>query len=561
MLKLVVTNILVAGAYILAAKLGFFLAFLNTQVSPIWPPEGVGFVALALFGWTSIPGVFAGAFLANLINNPHLPTAFIIAIGNTASSCINLYILLRLTGTNYPLSNTRSLLHFFVFATIPGAVVSASLGVGSLFLFDFVPANAFWNVFFTWFAGEMQGFIIVAPFLYNIIKISRFKSFSLWKWMEGLVAMLIIGFIAWHVFSIPDPLIFLPIPIMVYLSVRFRDLGAVFGSVILSTIAVYHAIQGIGPFAEMSHRINSLNNTLIFLDIFIFSNIIMAYFLVVLLNERDERNEALMTIQIDANLDLEKKVHERTKIIEEQNQEFQYQIRMARSIQTSLLPESIPTLKNIKIGYKYFPMMDVGGDFLDIKYFPETQRLSLFICDVSGHGIAAALVATMMKMNLSRWYDNPKDLVWASNSMHEVVAKKLEKHFITATFANIDLKENELEIAIAGHNPLLIVHSNGTYTEINPKGTIIFSYFPPKCEVATYSMKKGDQIVFYTDGITEARNGKGEFYELDRLAKDVHSVRKKDPMKGCEEIVRKVIDFSGGEGLVQDDLTILITQV
>lgn len=559
--KIILLNILVAALYVLAAKLGFFLAFLNTQVSPIWPPEGVGFVALALLGRSAIPGVFAGAFIANISNNPHLASAFFIAIGNTASTGLNLLILLRLAKTSYPLSSLKSLMVFFLFATIPGSLLSASIGVGSLYIFDFVPQESFWNVYFTWFAGEMQGFIIVAPFLYNLVKIRRFKNFSFGLWVEGLVAISIIGFVAWVVFSSPDPLIFLPIPVIVYLCVRLRDLGAVSGTVIISVIAVYFAIQGVGPFAEMSHRMNSMNNTLIFLDIFIFANSIMAYFLVVLLNERDSRNVALMNIQRETNQELEKRVNERTKIIQEQNEEFQYQVRMARSIQTSLLPEEIPDLKNVKIGYQYFPMMDVGGDFLDVQHFPEWNRLSLFICDVSGHGIASSLVATMIKMNLSKWYENPTDLVSASNSMHEVVAKKLEKHFITAIFANIDLTNRKLEFSCAGHNPVLIVHADGSNSELNSEGKMLFSYFPPMCNVKTYDIQKGDQIVFYTDGITEARNADNQFYQLEMLVRDIHSMRKKDPFKASQEIVQKVIDFSGGEGLVQDDLTILLVRL
>ena len=103
----------------------------------------------------------------------------------------------------------------------------------------------------------------------------------------------------------------------------------------------------------------------------------MSYCLVVLLNERDEKNNSLISSQIDNNLELEKKVKERTKIIEDQNQEFQYQIKMARSIQTYLLPDAIPEINDFKIGYQYFPMMDVGGDFLDIQYFKENGVLNL----------------------------------------------------------------------------------------------------------------------------------------------------------------------------------------
>jgi len=560
MVHKVLINLFIALCYFLAAQLGFFLAFLNTQVSPIWPPEGVGFAAIALLGPKAIPGVVLGAFVANLVNNPNIPTASLIALGNTGSTLINLWILKKLTDAVDPLASMKSLLVFLFFGTLPGASFSAFVGVGSLMIFGFVPGEAFWNVFFTWLAGEMQGFIIVAPFLLSILNKDNYKVFSIGKTIEFFLSILIISQVAWYVFSVSDPLMFIPIPFMVFLAVRYRNIGTVLGGFIFSTIAVYHAIHGVGPFAEVTNRIKSLNNTLIFLDIYLFSKITMSYCLVVLLNERDEKNNSLISSQIDNNLELEKKVKERTKIIEDQNQEFQYQIKMARSIQTYLLPDAIPEINDFKIGYQYFPMMDVGGDFLDIQYFKENGVLNLFICDVSGHGVAAAFVATMMKMGLSSWYDFPTDVVKASNMIHQTVAKKVDRHFITATFSSIDLKSKVIRFAVAGHMPLLIVHKDGSRTEINPTGTVIFPYFPPNCELGVYNIQQGDQIVLYTDGITEARNSKEEFFEIDRLTKAIHKYRNLEPSNACQQIVDDVIEYSGGELLVQDDLTILLVR-
>jgi integral membrane sensor domain MASE1 len=171
----------------------------------------------------------------------------------------------------------------------------------------------------------MQGFIIVAPFLLSILNKDNYKVFSIGKTIEFFLSILIISQVAWYVFSVSDPLMFIPIPFMVFLAVRYRNIGTVLGGFIFSTIAVYHAIHGVVPFADVTNRIKSLNNTLIFLDIYLFSKITMSYCLVVLLNERDEKNNSLISSQIDNNLELEKKVKERTKIIEDQNQEFQYQ--------------------------------------------------------------------------------------------------------------------------------------------------------------------------------------------------------------------------------------------
>ncbi|HON80359.1 MAG TPA: GAF domain-containing protein, partial [Spirochaetota bacterium] len=100
---------------------------------------------------------------------------------------------------------------------------------------------------------------------------------------------------------------------------------------------------------------------------------------------------------------LEALVKERTEIIEEQKHELEHQIDLAGKIQTALLPRHIPEIEQMTIAFRYKPMMGIGGDFLDIKYSEPDNSIGFFICDVSGHGVAAALVASMVKMSLSTW--------------------------------------------------------------------------------------------------------------------------------------------------------------
>jgi serine phosphatase RsbU (regulator of sigma subunit)/integral membrane sensor domain MASE1 len=560
MVKDIVLNLIITIAYILAAKLGFFLAFLNTQVSPIWPPEGVGFFAIALMGRKIVPGVFLGAFLANFLNNPHIPTAFIIGIGNTASSFLNIWIMRKFTEHADPFLGIRSLAVFVFFGTIPGSLISASLGVGSLFVFEFVSKEVFWNVFFTWFAGEMQGFIIVGPFLLTVFKQKNYAVLKGPKSIEFAVLILMTILLSWKIFSSTAPLIFFPFLFTVYLSLRFRNLGAVSGGIIISILAVYHTIQNQGPFSLSATHINSLNNSLIFLDIFLFTKVILGYFVVVLLNERDDKNKHLLNIQMITNLELERKVRERTKIIAEKNKEFEYQIKMARAIQSSLLPKVIPQVQGFDLAYEYVPMMDVGGDFLDIQYFQKEELLSVFICDVSGHGIASAFIATMAKMSLSHWYENPKDVVQATRKVHQNLAPYLEKNFITACFVTIDIKSQKMHFTSAGHVPILVMHKNNSFSELTSKGRVIFSFTTPDCELGIYDIQKGDQIIFYTDGITESRPAeKGEdFFGLENLSKMLIENKKKSAKETSEKILEQTINHSGGIDSIQDDLTILI---
>ncbi|AFM10760.1 putative integral membrane sensor protein [Turneriella parva DSM 21527] len=159
--------LLVATAYIAGAQLGFFLAFLHSQVSPVWPPEGISLALVLLRGYRIAPGVLAGAFLANYLHNPHLPTAALIAAGNTSSVLLAAYFIQKYSGRANPFTRVRSVLIFLTVGTMPGAAVSAFTGVTSLRAFGFVPPETYWRVMLTWWTGEMQGLIIVAPFVYT----------------------------------------------------------------------------------------------------------------------------------------------------------------------------------------------------------------------------------------------------------------------------------------------------------------------------------------------------------------------------------------------------------
>lgn len=159
------TPIILIG-YFISAQIGFNIAFLNSQVSPVWPPEGVGLSSLLLLGPVALPGIYLGATLANFYNNPHFQTAFIIGIGNTLSSYVNYRIIKRVTEKTDPLYSTKDLIYFLSIGTFPGSLISAVMGVTSLWYWDFLSSELYFNVFFTWFSGEMLGFLIVAPLLY-----------------------------------------------------------------------------------------------------------------------------------------------------------------------------------------------------------------------------------------------------------------------------------------------------------------------------------------------------------------------------------------------------------
>ncbi|HMY46478.1 MAG TPA: MASE1 domain-containing protein, partial [Leptospiraceae bacterium] len=124
-------NLAIALAYVLGARVGFSLAFLNSQVSPIWPPEGIALAALLLLGRSAVPGVLIGAVVANYLESPKVETATLIGLGNTLGAILNASIVTRWVGANRILSSTSGLVRF-LFGVIPGSALSALIGVTAL---------------------------------------------------------------------------------------------------------------------------------------------------------------------------------------------------------------------------------------------------------------------------------------------------------------------------------------------------------------------------------------------------------------------------------------------
>jgi len=564
--KAILWTFLLAIGYVVFSKIGFQLAFLNSQVSPVWPPEGMALTALLILGRISIPGIFLGAFAANYLNNPHLPTALLIGIGNTLSSSINFYLLLRFTGVKDPLYSTRGLIYFLTLCTVPGAAVSAFIGVTSLLVWNFLPIEAYWNVLFTWFSGEMQGFLIVAPLLFVWLNPMDKLNQRWYKKIELLIWCFLVYTSGRIAFSDELPLLFLPIPFVILTSLRFRQYGATLASAILSFTAVTQTINGVGVFARRNGGDLSINDSLIFLDAFLFSVNGIAFFLVTVSRERERaQKESLESLEILnrlkelANEELERKVTERTLVIELQKAEIDKQLDMAKRIQESLFPSKPEGTEPMEISFRNVPMMKVGGDLFDIYWNPETKEMGAFIGDVSGHGIPAAFLSALVKMSLDFWVRNPKKLIESLEQIRIQLTPNLKDHFLTASLLHIDTKTGIITFARAGHFPLYIIRKSGSLIILKPTGRLITPFFPLLATDESFKLESGDLIVLLTDGLTEATKPEQiEMYGEEKLLEDITEMRFQSLDFIRDQVFKTILDYSGGIELIQDDLTLVL---
>jgi len=274
-----------------------------------------------------------------------------------------------------------------------------------------------------------------------------------------------------------------------------------------------------------------------------------------------DRLELLQILSNQAAISIE---NARLLIHRENRAKLEKEIEMAKKIQHSLLPKNIPDFKEMNVSFKYIPMMGVGGDFVNIYHKEDANKIGLFICDVSGHGVHAAMTATMVSNSLDFFWDshfeNPSEILYA---MHNSLKGKMGGNFFTGCICSIDLKEGLLIMSSAGHPPLVVLRNNGTIEMTATKGRLISELIEPSLEDVTFKLNNGDIVVLYTDMIIEAKNPSGEIIGDDdekfrNWIKRYHEMSS-SPNELCENIYKGVVDHTENEQL-NDDFTVLVAE-
>lgn len=244
-------------------------------------------------------------------------------------------------------------------------------------------------------------------------------------------------------------------------------------------------------------------------------------------------------------------------VIEDQKNQLEQQITIASDLHKALLPKNIPVIDEAVISYKYAPMMELGGDFIDFCYNENEKSLGLFVCDVSGHGVAGALFSSMVKISLNRWIEtlaNPSETL---HNIYHALQGKMGNHFVTAGVCHIDLVSGNIKYSSAGHLPLIIARKNGEIESLNSKGRLIAEMIPPNYETAASRISEGDFLILYTDGVTECCGDNNTTFGDDSFFNLIRKNISKEPCDINDNIFKELISFNKGINF-NDDVTILI---
>jgi len=224
------------------------------------------------------------------------------------------------------------------------------------------------------------------------------------------------------------------------------------------------------------------------------------------------------------------------------------ELAAARQIQMSILPKTPPAIRGLELSAVYAPASEVAGDFYDFLQIDE-QGVGILVADVAGHGVPAALVASMLKVALAGHRELAAQPARLLQEFNAFFCGKLNRQFITATYAFIN--DGTATIASAGHPPPLVVRGDRKIEEVIADGMILGRFANAKFAERTTRISNGDALVLYTDGITEAQSAGGEMWGEARFQQSLAGGA------NAQQILDQVRSWSGA---LQDDVTLVVAR-
>ena len=188
------------------------------------------------------------------------------------------------------------------------------------------------------------------------------------------------------------------------------------------------------------------------------------------------------------------------------------ELTMARSIQSAILPHAVPTMAGLEISVRYVPSRFVAGDvygFLPI----DAHRLGVLVADVTGHGVPAALIASMTTAVFSSQIEHAADTGRVLSAMNRALAGRFDGQFVTAAYAFIDTERGMLKYSVAGHPPPFVHRrASGALVKLAEAGLVLGVLPEVHYPTGECVFEPGDRLILYTDGVSEARSPVGDWF-------------------------------------------------
>jgi len=235
------------------------------------------------------------------------------------------------------------------------------------------------------------------------------------------------------------------------------------------------------------------------------------------------------------------------------------ELETARGIQTALLPRGLPRVHGVDLAACYLPMTAVAGDLYDFAVLGP-GRIGILVADVSGHGIPAALVASMVKLAFSAQSARADDPAAVLTRMNRILCTHMEGSFVTAIYAVVDAGRRTILYANAGHPPFLIGRGKASVDTAGAHGGVLGLFPDWDYTNATLDLRTGDRILLFTDGVLEAQNARGEFLDEAPVKAWLTSDLDQDAASLADSVLRRLRAWRGTDTF-DDDVTFVVARI
>ena len=232
------------------------------------------------------------------------------------------------------------------------------------------------------------------------------------------------------------------------------------------------------------------------------------------------------------------------------------ELDIAQRIQLSILPQAMPRIPGLAIAARYRPMTAVAGDIYDFLEL-DGARLGVLIADVSGHGVPAALIASMVKVALAAQHDHADHPAMVLAGMNDILCGRLAGQYVTAAYLFIDCEAGLLRYGAAGHPAMLRSNRLGDdVDELEQNGILLGFVAGQKFGELEAPLRANQRFVLYTDGLIEGADADDEFFGMERLKATVHRGAALDAERLTDMLLTTVEQWSGR--VAADDVTLVV---
>jgi sigma-B regulation protein RsbU (phosphoserine phosphatase) len=239
------------------------------------------------------------------------------------------------------------------------------------------------------------------------------------------------------------------------------------------------------------------------------------------------------------------------------------EMRAATKIQEAILPRTVPSLKNVQIAVRYAPMTAVAGDLYD---FPTVlpNCISVLVADVMGHGVPAALVASMVKVAVSSQRGHSGEPARVIGELNTILCHEVREQYVTAVYLYLDAVNGTGRYSAAGHPPPLLWRRGRQALEKLEETGLLLGVRPnePYSE-SEFSFEIGDRLLLYTDGLLEAENTGGQSFGEAALPTFIQEKQGLGAEQFADLLLNEVLAWSrdGTQPRQEDDITMLVIDI